>query len=179
MPELSQDEVCREALRHRSALVAYAFAQLRDWNRAEDVVQDATVVLLGKWQDCTGLETVHAWVRGMVRNKIKELRRSERRERPVELDALEELATGCVERALDREGGLAHAARVRALQGCLQELPRRKRVIIDGYYRQRRSCDAIADDLGSSANAIQQVLSRLRRLLKDCAGQRLAAEGLA
>lgn len=175
----TQDEVCREALRHRSALVAYAFARLRAWDQAEDAVQDALVVLLGKWADCQSLEGVRPWAFAIVRNTVRERWRAGQRERSVQGAALEALAGACVEAQLEHDGSLLQAARVRALQACLQAIPGRKREMLEGYYHQRQSCEELAGLLGSSANAVAQALSRLRRALQRCAQQRLREEGLA
>lgn len=171
-----QDAVCREALRHRPALIAYAYTLLRDWHRAEDVVQDATVLLIRKDECFEAIEAVPTWLRRTVRYKCLEVSRKRRRERPTGDELLDTLAEAAVDRHLEAGGGGDQALRVRALTACIEGLSERKRRIFRGYYVKRESCERIAEALGSSANAIHQALSRLRRALHDCATRRLGEE---
>ena len=66
-----------------------------------------------------------------------------------------------------------------ALRQCLQNLPPRKREIIDLQYRQRKPRSEIAAAWGLSEDGVKTLMRRLRVALGQCVQRRLRAEGLA
>ena len=63
----------------RPKLVAFARLQLRDSAAAEDTVQDTLVTALEKHQNFSGRSAFETWVFGILKNKILERFRHERR----------------------------------------------------------------------------------------------------
>ena len=169
---LTLEAVCQEAWRHREALSAYAYTWLKDWAQADDVVQEANLVIMKKWQDVRSLDGVHAWVRRIVQYKIMSLQKKARHEFAIGDDGLEAVAAASVAEQIDRDA-CAQDQRVHALQDCLKKVPERKLGVLNGYYLNGRSCDQLAEEHGSSTNGIAKLLSRLRKMLRDCTELRL------
>ena len=60
----------KAALTCQSALVAYAHALLADYAAAEDVVQNAFLVVARRYEDFEEGTSILAWCRGIVRLEI-------------------------------------------------------------------------------------------------------------
>src|SRR5687767_4157561 len=120
MLAMSRDEVVKGAFQHREALLSYAFAVLRDWVRAEDVVQDAYIVVMNKWTDFQPGTSLFLWVRQIVHFKTLEAARAKRMS-PVEEELLARVAAS-MQRGLDEE--ISHLQRLKrqALQRCMSHL---------------------------------------------------------
>lgn len=177
MPE--SDLLLREALRRQDALQAYAYALVRDWQLAQDAVQEALVAVHQADPD-EPVAHVGAWLRRLVHHKAVDLLRRRRRETAAGDVALE----AAVERQFARWGGddegVERLARLRrALETCLTKLPGEARRLILGFYRDAAPCAELGRDGGRSANAVRLALSRTRRRLRECAERELARTGLA
>lgn len=64
------------------------------------------------------------------------------------------------------------------LDGCLEKLPSRSRELIALRYEEGMESAAIGKRLGLSPEAVRITLLRIRTVLRDCLGRRLAQEGL-
>jgi DNA-directed RNA polymerase specialized sigma24 family protein len=64
--------------RHRAAMYAVALAILGAGPDAEDGVQDAALIAIGRLGDLRDPEAVGPWLRGIVRNTCRALRRRDR-----------------------------------------------------------------------------------------------------
>ncbi|MFQ5473791.1 MAG: sigma factor, partial [Dehalococcoidia bacterium] len=71
----------REALRHRVELVAYARAVLGNYTAAEDVVQEAMLVVVKKFDQFQEGTSMLAWCRSIVRLEVLRMKQRRRRER--------------------------------------------------------------------------------------------------
>ncbi len=168
-----RDEVVKAAFQHRDALLGYAFALLRDWTVAEDVVQDSIIVVMNKWSDFRPGTSVFQWVRQIVHFKTQEaIRARARKASPLEEELLAQVAS-TVERYLDEELADRQTLMRQALQRCMSVLNPRAVGILAGFYAHRESCEAIAQSQGRSANAVRLSLSRLRKQLHDCMTRQL------
>jgi RNA polymerase sigma-70 factor (ECF subfamily) len=167
MNTITQETVCQEAWRHREALCAYAYTWLKDWAKADDVVQEAYLVMLKKWEEVQTIDGVHPWVRRIVQYKIMNAQKAGRREVSLPDGDLESIAAKAVAERIDEEAD-QQTQRVHAMQRCLERVPEAKRSVLRGYYLDGRSCDQLAHDEGSTTNAVAKLLSRLRQMLRDC-----------
>ena len=79
---LTCEIVIEEAFGLREQLLPYAYATLRDWAAADDVVQEAYLVAMRRWQDVEDLEGVFPWMRRIVRLKCLEALRAKGVRRP-------------------------------------------------------------------------------------------------
>lgn len=151
--------------RHTKRCLALALRMLGNASEAEDVVQEAFMRVwthAGRWQP--GRAKVGTWLYKIVMNLCVD-----RRRKPVHA-AIEE-APEPIDPDLDAFGGIAREQHVRQVQAALHELPDRQRAaLILCYFEELSSRDA-AEVLGVSIAALESLLVRGRRALRD----RLAA----
>lgn len=152
---------------HHRDFLAYARALLHDDNAAADLVQEALITAfrnLAKF-DVTG--HFPAWVRGIIRNKWRELAR-ERRCEPLDDETLQGIEAQhaawqhAVSQAQDKNPVFVR------LEHCLSRLPDTLREAIDACYFQSRNSDEAAAVLGASAASIRKRLERARSALRLC-----------
>ena len=168
-----RDQIVKSAFQYRDALMSHTFALVRDWSVAEDVVQDAFIVVMNKWEDFRPGTSVFHWVRQIVHLKTMEALRSRaRRMTPVEEELLERVA-GAVRDCLGEDAAERLNVRRQALQHCMARLGDRGLELLSGFYGRSESCEALAVHQKRSVNAVRLALSRLRKQLHECMSRRL------
>jgi RNA polymerase sigma-70 factor, ECF subfamily len=170
---MGQEDVVKAAFQYRDALIHHAFVLLRDAALAEDVVQDAFIVVMRKWGDFQPGTSVFHWVREIVRNKSLEALRTRRRGASALDDALLARVAAVMEKGVDDPEADRHRLRAQALQRCVSFLNRKHAEILSGFYARSASCEEIARAQGRSANAVRLVLSRLRKQLNECVARQM------
>ena len=166
---LSQEEFMKAALKYQAALVAYAYARLRDYHLADDVVQEALVLLMKKWTDFQPGTSLYAFARQIVYYKTLEaLRARQGREIPLEDKELEAAVDRTMEEGLDEESAERQNDMVYALQDCLSRLNQRAIDLVSGFYRDSKSYQELGALYAQSLPAIKKALYRYRRILQDC-----------
>lgn len=173
MEPSGRDEVVKVAFGYRDALMGYAFALLRDWSQAEDVVQDAFIVVMNRWSDFRPGTSLFRWVREIVRHKAQEARRARSRQASPLDEALLAQVAETVEKHLDEGAAERQSLIHRALERCMSFLNARAVEILAGFYGRSESCEAIAGRQNRSVNAIRLSLSRLRKQLHECMTRQL------
>ena len=68
---------------HRTYLYRYALIQLRDADRAEDVVQETLLAAIEGSERFSGRSSVKTWLTGILKHKIIDQIRRQSREQPV------------------------------------------------------------------------------------------------
>jgi RNA polymerase sigma-70 factor (ECF subfamily) len=170
---MEQEEVVKAAFRYRDALIHHAFVLLRDAALAEDVVQDAFIVVMRKWADFQPGSSLFHWVREIVRNKSLEALRSRKRAGGPLDEALLARVRAVMETAVDEPEADRQRLRALALRRCVSFLNRRHADVLSGFYARSASCEEIARAQGRSANAVRLVLSRLRKQLNECVARQM------
>ena len=173
MTDVSRDDVVKGAFQHREALLSSAFALLRDWVKAEDVVQDAFIVVMNKWAEFRPGSSLFLWVRQIVHFKALEAARA-RKMSPLEEELLARVAAS-MERGLDDEISNRLRLRRQALQRCMSHLDPKSAGLLSGFYTESLSCESLAQLQRRSVNAVRLALSRLRKQLHDCVARQLPA----
>jgi RNA polymerase sigma-70 factor (ECF subfamily) len=156
--------------RHLEALYEFAHWRLAgDRAATEDLVQDTLVVALEKLERFDGRSSLHAWLVGIARNKLRERRRAERGRRAVPIDELLESADPEIERVLaevEREplpDGVLEEEETRELVGAaLSSLPPEYRRALVAKYVDELSVAEIARAAGKSEKAVESLLTRAR-----------------
>ena len=173
MTGTGRDEVVKGAFQHRDALLSYAFALLRDWVKAEDVVQDAFIVVMNKWAEFQPGTSLFLWVRQIVHFKVFEAARAKKMS-TVEEELLARVAAS-MQRGLDEEIAHRQMLRRQALQRCMSHLDAKSAGLLSGFYTQSLSCESLAQTHRRSVNAVRLALSRLRKQLHDCVLRQMPA----
>jgi RNA polymerase sigma-70 factor (ECF subfamily) len=157
---------------HHRRLLAYALALTRRTDVAEDLVQDALLIVHRDLARFDASRDFGAWVRGIVRMKYLEWTRSHRTERLSE-SQLEDLDAR--HRAWDQAAAEGRGDALEALRRCRDELGAHITDTLDRFYSDRLSCAEIAARLGVSEVVVRKRLQRAREVLGDCLEKRLGA----
>lgn len=113
------------------------------------------------------------WLKGIARNLcLNHFRKTSRRGR-LHREALAELLSRCDQSKTSSDNG---AVLRDALDGCIQKLPNKSRRLLELKYKQELTCDAVAETMESTGQAIRVALFRARAALRDCINRSLARE---
>ncbi len=157
------DEFVRLMTEHQGRLFAYIFSLLGNPDAANDVLQEANVVL---WRDSREFRpgsNFKAWAFRVAHFQVMAWRQRQIRDRLVfEDDLLEALTTGA------RETDDLFDRRQERLTGCLEKLAPEHREMIRKRYAEGTPLQSIALERGTTANAVMQTLFRLRQRLMLC-----------
>ena len=122
----SRNRVLKAALGCQPALVAYAYGLLADYAAAEDVVQNAFLVVAHRHGDFVEGASMIAWCRGIVRLEIMSHLRKRWREPAVE----DRILNDAMEAAFDTCQSDEPGPRADYLRDCLGRLTGRARDLI-------------------------------------------------
>ncbi|MFH1707243.1 MAG: sigma-70 family RNA polymerase sigma factor [Planctomycetota bacterium] len=164
-------DLARELLEHRDVLFSYTMALVRDWNTAEEVFQETSLVILKKAQEGVTVRDFGAWSREIARRTALNFWKTSRNERH---GSLTEATVDAIDAAFagrEQEHPAATTGLLARLAECLEKLPGNLRQLVDLRYRDGLSFQAIGDHTGKSAGAAQVALSRTRVALHDCLKQ--------
>jgi len=165
---MTQDQLLREAFSHHSALNAYAYSVLRDWDLAEDCVQEAMLTVNKKWQDYDPSQRVFPWIKGIVRFKCLELIRARRKELFFGDEDLMNMVEEAFADSIDEEFVRIREGQMKALKHCMARLNESNLTMLLKFYREKESCESIASLSKPSVNAIYISLTRIRQKVRDC-----------
>lgn len=168
-----RDRILRSVLLHRDALLTQAFVMLRDWAAAQDVVQEAFVVVVNKFEEFEEGTSVLAWARTIVRNKALEALRQRAREIPTEDERLETAVSAALDEQLTDELSESLRERRRALEECMSGLRQQVMEMLTGFYVRSETSEMLARTYNRSANSVRLLLSRARRDLRDCVERKM------
>ena len=163
-----KDQLLREAFRHHNALISYAYSILRDWDLAEDAVQEAMVTVNQKAEDFDSTKKVLPWVKGIVRFKCLNIIRSRKKEAFFKDEDLLDLVEQRVTQFIDDKFIQQREEQGRALKHCLAKLNPQSLDLITASYRDRESSESLAARYKRSVNAIYITLTRIRQQLRKC-----------
>ena len=157
------EEFVRLMTEHQGRLFAYILSLLGDPDRANDVLQEANIIL---WRDSREFRpgsNFKAWAFRVAHFQVMAHRQRQIRDRLVfDDDFLDVLASGA------READEGFEAKQDLLTGCLGKLSAPHREMIRQRYSAGHSLNAIAKDRGMTPNAVMQALFRIRQSLMQC-----------
>lgn len=156
---------------HQLRLYRYIVTLISNHVDAEEVFQNANLVMWKKFDDFQLDTNFYAWACRIAYLEVLKYRQQHRRAVPSLSDELlEQLAAEAVEKSdlLER--------RHRALADCLEKLPPGDVELIQARYSRGISLKDIAHSLGRTADSVRHSACRIRRALKRCIDRTLAAE---
>lgn len=168
-------EVMRRLMEHRSSLFAFILVIVRDYDAAEEVLQEVSVAVCEASEQFRLGTNFGAWAREIARRRILAHNRVAGR-LPGGLSD-EELRN--MEAAFDRtdEHSAIHE-RMGALRRCLRTLTPLVRRILHLRYAARFSHREIADQVDREPESVRKAIYRSRQALRACIERRLGiAEG--
>jgi RNA polymerase sigma-70 factor (ECF subfamily) len=167
-------EVVRLLIEYRTDIFAFIFAAVRDYDAAEEVMQNVSVVVCEKAQEYEPGTNFRAWAREIARRQVLQYsRQSKRSPSPLTSAELEYLAAAFDE--AECEGSLGE--RIEALRACLEKLPDRVRNLVRLRYEERLSVEQMAERSHSKVESVRKALYRGRIALRNCIDRRLGMAG--
>jgi RNA polymerase sigma-70 factor (ECF subfamily) len=138
---------------------------------ADDIMQDAAVVLWEKFANLPAGSDFRAWAFGVARFEVLAWLRDKGRDRLV-LD--DDVVSLMAEEAMPAEPRLEQQRH--ALEACLQTVRSAERELLMRAYNREARIQDIAAASGRTVPGFYQWLHRMRRLLLDCVKRTLARE---
>ena len=160
--QLSESFV-RALLDCQDALRAYVTALVLDPSEADDLVQQANMVLCRQAEEYPSIRNFTAWACRIAYFEVLSSRKRRQRDRLRFDDELLALVAEDVARLVEDFG-----PRKRYLDLCLAELPENQREMILNRYGPDGAIQALAAELGRPVGSVQQTLYRIRLKLLEC-----------
>jgi RNA polymerase sigma-70 factor (ECF subfamily) len=158
--------------RNHAPLMSYILSIHPHWADAEDILQQASVVLWRKFAEFAPGTSFFAWSCQTAKFLVLNHHRKNTRDPHVFSGELVEIL------AREGEEDADHLQRQReALGGCLGKLDDRSRRLLARCYEAGATIREAADDLGATPNSVYKTLNRLRETLLECVRRSLAGEG--
>jgi len=170
---MAQPVLVKQFLEQRDAILGFIFALTRDYDAAEEILQEVALAIMEEANKRTAVAHFPSWAQGIARRRVADHYRKRNRRHAVE--QLSGSMTEVVCRAFEENEELLdrHQDRMKALMECITRLSGRSRDVIVGFYQQRQSIQQLAEGLAWQANSVKVALSRARKMLADCIQVRL------
>ena len=152
-------------------LFAYIYTLLPNWNDAEEVLQETSLVLWRSFSEYEQGTNFKAWACKTAFYQVLSFRKRQKR-KPVLMSR--EVVEAVAEESADLTDLLDE--QLRALAGCINKLQPRDRNLLDRFYGLGISVKLIAEQLERPVGTITKSLTRVRRTLFACIEQTLAME---
>lgn len=156
---------------HQRRLFLYVMTLVPNGDDAEEILQETNLVL---WREFDRFElgtNFAAWSCKVALHQVLAWRKRKQRDRlefsPAFLEAVAEEATADADQLEEQTGALAR---------CIDKLPAHHRDLLRLRYSEGQAVEAIARQLGRTADAVYRMLSRIRRVLHDCVTRSLMPE---
>jgi RNA polymerase sigma-70 factor (ECF subfamily) len=164
------DEFVQLFTRNQRRLYLFILSQLASTQDAEEVLQDANLVVWSKYHQFEINTNFFAWCAQIATYEILKFRQRRQREK---LRFSDEFVQAVADEVLERCDELE--LRRSALEQCLTKLRPADRNLIKQRYQPGERGKNLAEDLGRPANSVYQSLGRIRRTLMECINRTLAA----
>jgi RNA polymerase sigma-70 factor (ECF subfamily) len=159
----SQQQFLSLFLRSEREIFRYVAALVPNLADAEDIVQQTALALWEKFDAYDPARPFTPWACRFALNKTRQwLERRQRWQALLEHGLAEELAQRREELQPQFE------ARLKYLESCLGALPEAQRALVQGYYYERASIDALAGRFRRTEAATYKMLQRIRYDLRLC-----------
>jgi len=171
LPAAKVNEFVRLLGENQRRISLYVMGLVPNWNDAEEIVQETTVVL---WQEFAKFETgtnFAAWACKVAYFRVLAWRKRKTREK-LQFSS-EFLETISEELACEPE---RREERERRLAECVQKLPQDQQKVLLLRYGEGCEIDELASRVGRTVAASYRLLSRIRHNLFECVGRATALE---
>jgi RNA polymerase sigma-70 factor (ECF subfamily) len=163
-------------LKNERRLYAYILTLLPHRADADDVLQQASLVMWDKFDAGRPPDDFAAWGCRIAYFKVLDFYKQNQRSRVRFSQAmLDRLAETAVEQAAT----LQLDERREALTRCIEKLTPRDRDLLGHRFAEGATTRSTAEQLGRSVDAVYKALAKIRQALFDCVSRALAKEGHA
>jgi RNA polymerase sigma-70 factor (ECF subfamily) len=158
-------------IRHEVRLRAFALSLIPHWADADEVLQEATVVMWRKFDQFEPETNFLSWGFKIIHLVSKDFRKRQSRSRiQFSSDLLSDMLTDA---ALEAAEELS--LRERLLGDCLAKLGEKARTLVQMKYEQGKRAEEISALAEMSVEAVHKAIGRARRALFDCVNRGLRA----
>jgi RNA polymerase sigma-70 factor (ECF subfamily) len=171
-PEKSK-RFLRLFLQNERRLYAYIFTLMPNRADAEDVLQEASLVMWDKFDDEHPPADFAAWGCRIAYFKVLDFCKKRQRSRVVFSQVMLERLS---ETAVEQAGALQLDERREALTVCIEKLRPRDRELLAHRFADGGSIQSAAALDGRSIDAVYKALAKIRQILFDCVTRTLATE---
>jgi RNA polymerase sigma-70 factor (ECF subfamily) len=147
----------------QARLFGFLLGMLGDVDQANEVLQETNLVLWRKSDEFELGSDFKAWSFRVAHFQVMAFRQRQIRDRLVFTNEVVDQISRDAARQDD-----AYDERIKLLDGCISGLSARNRDVLCRFYDQGESLAAIATSLKRTANAIGQMLFRIRKSLIQC-----------
>ena len=170
-----RDRVLKAALDCRAELIAYARSLLGNYAAAEDVVQDAMLVVVKKFDQFQEGTSILAWCRSIVRLEVLRLKQRNQRERTLAEQLLDDAIDAAFEEFQTARRRDEMESWQEALDRCLDRVPERGQGVLRARFVDELSYQQISERVGMTIEAVRKALFRLKRQVRSCVETNLRA----
>src|SRR5215469_692514 len=161
-----RDAFNRIVSRYQILICSLAYSRIGHLGQSEDVAQETFITAWKRLRLLRQPEKLRAWLCGIVHNRAKQCLRNEGRLPLRDAEPLETAADLPTREALPSEVTISHEEQA-ILWRSLEKIPELYREPLILFYREHRSIENVAAELGLSEDAVKQRLSRGRKLLQE------------
>ncbi len=166
--DAQRDRVLKQALECRVELVAYARALLGNYTAAEDVVQEAMLVVVKKFEQFREGTSMLAWCRSIVRLEVLRMKHQRQRERSLAQRLLDDAVDAAFEEFQTAQRHDDAEPWREALGRCLERIPERGRRVLQARFADDLSYQQIGERVGMTLEAVRKALFRLKKQVRSC-----------
>jgi RNA polymerase sigma-70 factor (ECF subfamily) len=162
-------------LQNERRIYAYILTLLPHRADADDVLQDASLVMWDKFDADRPPDDFVAWGCRVAYFKVLDFHKKNTRRLRFSQALLERVA----ETAIEQADALQLDERRAALTGCIEKLAARDRELLARRFAEGATTQSAAAESGRSIDAAYKALAKIRQALFDCVTRALAQEGHA
>jgi RNA polymerase sigma-70 factor (ECF subfamily) len=163
-------------LKNERRVYAYILTLLPNRADAEDVLQEASMVMWDKFDECQPPDDFAAWGCRIAYFKVLDYYRKRQRCR---VRFSQAMLDRVAETAIEQVAALQLDERRDALAGCIEKLAQRERDLLGRRFAPGATTRSTAAEVGRSADAVYKALAKIRQVLFDCVTRTLGQEGPA
>ena len=141
-----------------------------DW--VDDLAQEALLTAYREWESFDATRDFGKWVRGIAANIVRNEIRKDARQRRILQSELAQVLLSREPESNER----VEPVTIAAIRDCLSRLPPQSRQLVQGRYRDGHKAPELARKLALSVVNVRQMLTRIRRQLRQCVELRVAQE---
>ena len=167
----SKQEFLRVFIANEREIFRYVVSLVPPTADAQEIVQQTAVVLWEKFDQYDASRPFAPWACRFALNIARQWMGRQQRWNVL-------LDSGLAKELTDRREHLRPEfdARLGYLDSCLQKLPEKQRLLIEGYYFKQLSIETVAQQGGRTVDAVYKALQRIRRQLRECVERSLQEE---
>ncbi len=149
--------------------MGYLMAITRDFHAAEEIFQNAAVVVIEHSESEDPIRNFRAWAKEIVRRQallfLRKRSTHAKHVRAMEPDLLEQIGRVFVG---DQTADDVLHQEITALEQCIQQVPEHGKKMLSMRYEKQASFQQIGKTVEKTEAAVQRALCRLRKSLHDC-----------